>query len=187
MSQRNEALFDVHGVSPEHTPEQGVAVGNALLIALGSGGPLSAKEMEAFLSIATEYGATPDAIDGWKRFDYASGKVSDHIQLDPRLARHMMYEAIRICSADAPPGPIAKLGNVARALGVDLAAHASLEAFVTTEAALRDARSELPATADNLKKGRPASATAALAAIAEQEGKLRKLRLSTMDTGKAAS
>ena len=72
MSQTNEALFEIHGMSPEHTQEQTVAVGNAMLVALGSGGPLSAAEMDKFLSLATEYGATPDAIDGWKRFDYSS-------------------------------------------------------------------------------------------------------------------
>jgi hypothetical protein len=184
MSQRNEALFEVHGVSPEHTPQQGVAVGNAMLIALGAGGPLSVKEMEAFLSIATAYGATPDALEGWKRFDHANGKLEDHVQLDPRLARHMLYEAIRICSADAPEGPVAKLVEVARVLGVDRFVLASLEAVATAEVALRQARSELSVAGNGLPKGTPPSVTAGLAVIAEKEGQLRKVRIAMMETGK---
>jgi hypothetical protein len=184
MSQRNEALFDVHGVSPEHTPQQGVAVGNAMLIALGAGGPLSAKEMDEFVSIATAYGATPDAIESWKRFEYLNGKLSEHIQLEPRLARHMLYEAIRICSADAPPGAIAKLAQVARVLGVDAHVLASLEAVATAEVALRQARADVSAAANGRPKGTPPGVTAGLATIAEKEGQLRKMRIVTMDSGK---
>jgi hypothetical protein len=184
MSERNEALFEVHGVSPEHTPEQGVALGKAMLIALGSAGPLSAKEMEAFLAIATEYGATPEAIEGWKRFDYANGKVDDHLKLDARLARHMMYDAIRICAADAPPGPIAKVAQVGRALGIDRGALASLEAVTTAEDALRRARSALSAAGKGMAKGMPPAALAGLGGLAAQESKLRTMRLSIMDSGK---
>jgi hypothetical protein len=184
MSQRNEALLEVHGVAPEHTHEQAVAMGKAMLVALGSGGPLSPEQMEAFVSIATAYGATPDAIEGWKRFDYASGKVSDHLQLDPRLARHMMWEAIRICRVGAPPGAAAKLGNVARALGIDRAVLAPLEAVATGEDALQKARATVSAAGQGLKKGTPPGVTAGLAAIAEKEALLRKMRIATMETGK---
>jgi hypothetical protein len=186
MSQRNEALFEVHGVSPEHTPQQGVAVGKALLIALGAGGPLSAKEMDAFVSIATAYGATPDAIEGWKRFEYANAKLSDHIQLDPRLARHMLYEAIRICSPDAPPGSVAKLAKVARALGLQIDVLATLEALATSEAALRQARADASKAGEGLPEGKenPAGVAAGLALIAEKEAYLRSMRIATMDSGK---
>ena len=186
MSQRNEALFEVHGVSPEHTPEQGVAVGNAMLIALGSGGPLSAKEMEAFLSIATEYGATPDAIDGWKRFDYAGGKVSEHIQLDPRLARHLLYEAMRICQADVASGPAEKNASVASALGVEQGELATLEAVMAAEGALSEARLAMSEACNNLPEGKPTppTVTAGLAAIAQKEGQLRTMRIAVMDSGK---
>jgi hypothetical protein len=184
MSQRNDALFEVHGVSPEHTPEQGIAVGNALLIALGAGGPLSAREMDEFFSIATAYGATPHALEGWKRFDYAKGKVSDHIQLDPRLARHMLYEAIRILSAGAPPGPVAKIAAVARVLGVDAGERASLEAVAGAEVTLRQARAEVAMAGKGLPKGTPPGVTAGLAAIADKEAQLRKMRIAAMESGK---
>ena len=183
MSQRNEALFDIHGVSPEHTHEQAARVGNALLIALGSGGLLSAAEMEAFVSIAQGYGATPDAIDAWKRFDYASGKIADQITRDARLARHMLYEAVRICSA--PPGTAAKLVGVAAALGTEPGVLETLQAVVAAEESLREARATLAATDREAKT--PAGATkAAYAAIAVKEAEMRKLRLSTMETGKPA-
>jgi ATPase subunit of ABC transporter with duplicated ATPase domains len=184
MSQRNEALLEVHGVSPEHTHEQAVAVGNALLIALGSAGSLTPKEMETFLSIATSYGASPDAIEGWKRFDYAGGKIADHVQLEPRLARHLMWEAIRICRAGSPPGADAKLSKVARALAVDIAVLAPLQGFATAEDALEKGRAALIEGTAGMKKGTPQGATAGLAAIAEKAAYLRKMRIATMETGK---
>lgn len=184
MSQRNEALFEIHGVSPEHTHEQAVAVGKAMLIALSADGPLSPQEMETFLSIATAYGATPEAIEGWKRFDPTKGKVSDHLQLEPRLGRHMMYDAIRICRAGAALGSVAKLSSVARALGIDRAVLAPLEAVATGEDALRKARELVTAASSELKQGTPPGATAGLATIAEKEAHLRKMRIATMETGK---
>lgn len=186
MNQNNEALVRVHGVSPGHTPEQGVAVGNAVLIAVGAGGPLSAEEMAEFLSIATEYGAPPDAIDGWKRFDYAGGKVSEHLQLDPRLARHLLYEALRICHADAASAPAEKKAGVARALGVDPGELATLEAVMTAEGALSQARLAMSEAAGKLPEGKPTppTMTAGLAAIAQKEGQLRAMRIAVMDSGK---
>jgi hypothetical protein len=187
MSQRNEALFEAHGVSPEHTHEQGVALGNALLIALGSGGPLSASEMEEFVSNATAYGATPEALAAWKRFDYTRGKISDHVELHPRLARHMLYEAIRICGAGAPPGPIAKLVDVARALGLDRGALAALEGVNAGEVALRRARADLSAGVEGRASATLPGVVASFERIAKQADKLRNMRISTMETGKPAA
>src|SRR4051812_43367789 len=99
MTEENQALVEIHGVSPEYSAEQGVAVGNAMLIVLGSAGLIMSTEMERFVAIATEYGATPEAIGGWRRFDYANAKLADQMSVEPRLARHMMYEAVRIVRA----------------------------------------------------------------------------------------
>lgn len=186
MSQRNEALFENHGVSPEHTPEQAVALGNAMLIALGSGGRVSSREMEELVSIAKGYGATPEAIAAWKRFDYAKGKISDQIQLTPRLARHMLYEAIRICSAGAPPGPVAKLAGVAGALGTEPGVLEALQAVVMAEDSLRDARSKLTEAGGEVKNAPAGSTRVAFATIGDKERDMRRMRLSTMATGKPA-
>lgn len=185
MSQRNETLFESHGVSPEHTHEQAIALGNAMLIALGAGGPLSAEEMDAFVSIAKGYGATPEAIDGWRRFDPASGKIADHIQLTPRLARHMLYEAVRICGAGAPSAPVAKLAGVAGALGAEPGVRETLEAVVMAEASMQEARATLAATEAEPKT--PSGSTkAAFAAIDETAAGMKRLRLAMMETGKPA-
>lgn len=185
MRERNEALFESHGAAPEHTHEQAIRVGNAMLIALGAGGPLSAAEMDAFLSIAGAYGATPDAIDAWKRFAYASGKIADHVELNPRLARHMLYEAIRVCRAGVPPGsgPVAKLGSIAAALGTEPGVVDTLQAIVLGEESLREARATVAAT-EKEEKTPSGSTKAAFAAIDEKAAGMRKMRLSTMETGK---
>ena len=107
MSEKNQALFEAHGVSPGSTPAERVAIGKAMLIAVGAGGSLSPGEMERFLSLATAYGADPEAIDEWKRFDYARARLSDHFKGDARLARHLVYDAIRICRADGDRARVA--------------------------------------------------------------------------------
>lgn len=181
--QRNETLVAIHGVSPEHTEEQATAVGNAMLIALGSAGLILSMEMNRFVEIATDYDATDEAIAGWRRFDYANATLEDQITVEPRLARHMMYEAIRIVRPSAPPGPSRKLTAVARTLAVQPATVSMLEAAVTAEEALARAR----ATLERTMKRRPGMVSpkiaTGLATIAEQEGDIREMRLKTMENG----
>jgi hypothetical protein len=181
--QRNEALAAVHGVSPEHTEEQATAVGNAMLIALGSAGLILSMEMNRFVEIATDYDAQPEAIAGWRRFDYANAKLAEHMNVEPRLARHMMYEAIRIVRPSAPPGPSRKLTAVARTLAVQPAVVSMLEAALTAEEALDRARALL----ERAKKRRPGVVSqkvkTGLATIAEQEEDIRQMRLKTMENG----
>jgi hypothetical protein len=183
MTEENQALVEVHGVSPEHTAEQGVAVGNALLIVLGSAGLIMSTEMERFVDIATEYGAPPEAIGGWRRFDYAHAKLADQMSVEPRLARHLMYEAVRIVRAGAPPGPLRKITAVARALGVQSAVVSMLEAAVTAEEALRRARAQLERSLKRRPGVVPKAVTAGFATIAEQEGDIRRMRLRAMEDG----
>jgi hypothetical protein len=179
MSPRNDALFEAHGVSPEHPRDQAVAIGNALLIALGGSRGISKDEMATFVSIATAYGAPPDVIEGWQRFDSAGGKISDHVALEPRLARHLMYEALRICGGGTVSGPGSRVMDIARSLGVDRAVLAPLEAVVNAEEALRGARSTMSENA-----GTAGPPSAALTALAESEAKLRRMRIAIMETGK---
>jgi hypothetical protein len=179
----NAALVETHGLPPEHTAEQAIAVGNALLIALGSAGGISAREMLRFVVIATEYGATPEAIEGWRRFDYANAKLADQMNVDPRLARHLMYEAIRIVREVAPPGPSRKITAVARALGVQPPVVSLLEAAVTAEGALARARETLERSVKRRRGTVPPALAAGLASIAEQEADIREMRLKAMDHG----
>lgn len=179
----NAALVEIHGVLPEYTAEQAIAVGNAMLIVLGCAGLVLATEMATFVTIATEYGATPEALAGWRRFDYANAKLGDQMDVGPRLARHMMYDAIRIVRAAAPPGPSRKVTAVARALGVQQAVVSMLDAAVTAEEALGRARAQL----ERSKKRRRGEVSPALmagfASIAEQEQDIRRMRLRAMENG----
>jgi hypothetical protein len=181
--QRNEALVQIHGVAPEHTEEQATAVGNAMLIVLGTAGLILSMEMDRFVELAAEYDATPEEIAGWRRFDYANAKLADQMSVGARLARHMMYEAIRIVRPSAPPGPSRKLTAVARTLGVQQAVVSMLEASVTAEEMLARARTTL----ERAMKRRPgmvsAKVAAGLATIAEQEGDIRQMRLKAMENG----
>jgi hypothetical protein len=181
MTEENKALLEVHGVSPEHTDEQAGAVGRAMLIALGAAGRISAKEMEGFVAIAIEYGATHDLIVGWRKFNYADAEIAEQIDLTGRLARHMMYDAIRIVRAGAPPGPCPKLAAVARALGVHVAVATTLDGVATADQALRGMRSTVEAATKGRPGGVPAGAEAGLASIIEEAAKLRELRIKTMD------
>lgn len=182
MTEKNEALLEVHGISPEHTGEQADAVGRAMLIALGAAGRISAKEMEAFVAIATEYGATPEMIEAWRRFDYADAQIAEQpIDMTPRLARHLMYEAIRIERAAAPSGPCPKLTAVARALGVHELVVRTLDAVASASLALRGMRAGVEGAAEGRPGGMPPGAAGGLASIAEQAAKLRELRIKTMD------
>jgi tellurite resistance protein len=177
----NEALMEAHGASPQHTREERVAIGNAMLIVVGASGALSPNEMGCFVSIVTAYGAPPDAIDAWQRFDYANARLSDHLKVDPRLARHLLYDAIRICRADgvyAARGR-AKVAEAARLLGVQPGLVASLEAIVETEEALRNARAVLQKCTG--PKGAAPGAVASLRELAAQEASLRRTRIATMD------
>jgi hypothetical protein len=181
MSEKNQALMEAHGTSPETTLEEGVAIGKAMLIAVGAGGALSPKEMERFLSVATAYGAAPDATDTWKRFDYANARISDHFKGSARLARHMMYDVIRICRADGDRArQRAKAKEAGRLLGVHPTLTASLGGIVEAEEALRNARAAIEAAVKARTSGAPAVA-AGLSDIAEQEASLRKKRISLMD------
>ncbi|MFT3772852.1 MAG: hypothetical protein QM820_46290 [Minicystis sp.] len=181
--QRNEALVEVHGVSPEHTEEQATAVGNAMLIVLGSAGLIMSMEMNRFVEIAADYDATPEEIAGWRRFDYANANLADQMSVEPRLARHMMYEAVRIIRPSAPPGPSRKITAVARTLGVQQATVSMLEAAVTAEEMLARAR----ATLERSAKRRPGVVSpkieAGFATITEQEADIRQMRLKAMEDG----
>lgn len=181
--EQNEALLEIHGVSPEYTREQGVAVGNSLLIVMGSVGMILNGEMERFVAIATTYGASPEEIAGWRRFDYANAKLADQTEVGPRLARHLMYEAIRIVRAMAPPGPSRKITAIGRALGVQPAVVSMLEAAVTAEEALGRARARLSRSAKRRPGVVSAPVAAGLASVAEQEEDIRRMRLKSMDEG----
>jgi hypothetical protein len=182
--EKNAALLAIHGVSPEYTAEQAVAMGNAMLIVLGTSGLILATEMACFVSIATEYGATPEALAGWRRFDYANAKLADQMDVGPRLARHMMYDAIRIVRAAAPPGPSRKVTAVARALGVQQAVVSMLDAAVTADEALRRARAQLERSLKRRPPGVvPPAIAAGFASIAEQEEDIRRMRLKAMENG----
>jgi hypothetical protein len=187
MSDENQALIEVHGESPESTPEECIAVGKAMLIVLGSGGPLSAKEMERFLSIAAAYDAAPEAVDELKRFDYANASLSDHFKGDARLGRHLMYDAIRILRADGDRAhQRVRAKEAARLLGVDPSIVASLESIVEAEEALRHARAVVEDAVNGRANGAPIAVAAGLKEITGKEAALRRTRLSLMDEGKGA-
>jgi uncharacterized tellurite resistance protein B-like protein len=183
MAEKNEALLRVHGVSPEHTPEDRLAVGKALLIVLGAGTALSPREMGSFVSIATTYGATPEEIEAWRRFDHARARLADHLQVEPRLARHLLYDVIRICRTDGvyAARERAKVSEAARLLGVSPTIVASLEAVTEIEGALVKARAALQVIADQRPKGAVPGAVAGLKEITEQEASIRRTRISTME------
>jgi hypothetical protein len=185
MSEKNQALLEVHGVSPESTPEERVAIGKAMLIAVGAGGSLSPSEMECFLSVATAYGAAPEAIVEWKRFDHTHARLADHFEGDARLARHLMYDVIRICRAggDAKRAR-AKAAEAGRLLGVHPSLVSSLEGIIEAEGALRHARAAVEVTVKGRTDGVPAPIAAGLGEIAEQEASLRRTRISMMDEDK---
>jgi hypothetical protein len=182
MSKTNQALIEAHGVSPEATPEERLAIGKAMLTAVGAGSALSPKEMERFLSVATAYGADPDAIDEWKRFDYANARIADHFKGNAQLARHLMYDVIRICRADGDAArQRARAREAGRILGVHPGLVASLGGIIEAEEALRNACAAIQVTVTARTNGTPPAAAAGLDKIAEQEASLRKKRLSIMD------
>jgi hypothetical protein len=183
MSDEKAALREAHGVSPEASPEERLAIGKALLIALGASGPLSAKQMERFVAIATSYGASPDAIDAVKRFDYARARIDDATKPGAKLARHLMYEAIRISRAEGTYGERerAKVAEAGRALRVPAGIVAALEGIVDGEEALRKARAAIQAAASARGAGAPSSIAAGLAQLAEQESALQRTRIEMMD------
>lgn len=181
MMEKNEALFETHGVSPDYTEAQAEGVVRAMLIALGASGWISAKEMERFVEIATEYGATLGMIERWRKFDYANAQLADQIEMTPRLARHMMYDAIRIVRAATPSGPCPKLTAVARALGVHDVVAKMLDSVASADQALRGMRAGVEEASRGRPGGMPPGAVGGLASITEQTAKLRELRIKTME------
>jgi hypothetical protein len=179
----NDALLHVHGVSPEHTEEEAIAVGKALLVAVAGGAPLSAAEMATFVSIAAAYGATAEVVDAWKKLDATSGAASDHVALTPRLARHLAYEAIRVCRAGGAygPGEREKAAHAARRLGVTPGVLSSLEGMVEAETALRAARATVEAAIKRRPGDAPASLVAGLSEITGQEAVLRRSRVALLE------
>jgi hypothetical protein len=184
MTEKNQALMEAHGVSPASTPEERVAIGKAMLIVVGAGGPLSPREMERFLSVATAYGAAPEAIAEWKRFDHAHARLSDHFSGDARLARHLTYDAIRICRAEGDRTRArARAAEAGRLLGVHPSLVTSLEGILDAEEALRQAHAAVQATVKGQTSDVP-GVVAGLEEIATKQATLRRTRLSMMDEDK---
>lgn len=185
MTGTNQILIEAHGASPESTPEQRAAIGKAVLTAVGAGGPLSPREMERFLAIATAYGAEAEAIGEWKRFDPASARLSDHFPGGARLGRHLAYEALRVCRAEGDPKRArARATEAARLLGVHAGFVASLLGIIESEEALQKARAAIEASGKGRAGGAPEAALAGLREITEKEFTLRHARLSLMDEDK---
>ena len=143
-------LVDIHGDAVEtvgHAIPMAARLkfGKAVLVIAAADGVLSDTERNYFLDTARSYGASDSVLEECKKFDPKSVKLDD--LLDPeykQLARHFVYDAIRVSAADGyHEKEAAAVRKAAKILGVDDWAVTAIEALIGAEDGLRKARLSL--------------------------------------------
>lgn len=114
--------------------------GYAVQVIAAADGRLTREERELIFEDARRLGVAPDLIDAWSRFNWRSetvatilGKLGPH--LTTRIARRILYGAIRIALADElyAIDERAAIDEAAEILGVGAAEIESLGALVRLE------------------------------------------------------
>lgn len=122
-----------------------IRVVKAMMICAGADG-LSPAELEYSLAVAICYGASPEALEELRRFDFEHAKLEDYLKNDDRVPkRALLYDAIRVSHADGvyAEAERAAVRDAADLLGIDEPSVIALEGMVELEAALRKARVRL--------------------------------------------
>ena len=114
-----------------------------LIITCGADGEISEPEWAALTALGQGYGLGPEALVALRGWDYRGARLEDFAPAlkDARVARGIVYEAVRLASADAyHEKERAAVGQLAGLLEVDAGTVRAIEALVETEAGLRRTR-----------------------------------------------
>jgi len=143
----SQYLIEVHGdASTQDIPmEARLNFGKAVLVIAAGDGVLSDVELEYYLEMARAFGAPEQALAEYRKFDPHATKLEQ--LLDPKyaqMARHFVYDAIKVASADGYHEKEAEaVRKAAKILGIDEWTVASLEALIEAENGLKKTRHAL--------------------------------------------
>jgi tellurite resistance protein len=131
------------------TLDRNLRFGKAIKVIVAADGKVSDAEMDAFLDMAALFGLSDGQMSEFVEFDPKSTKLEDCLKGfgDDAFARRMIYDAIKISSADGYAAEEREaVRKAAQIMGVDLAHVATLEGIVETEIAIGKMRTSLLAS-----------------------------------------
>jgi tellurite resistance protein len=147
MAKAPQYLVEVHGDPATHAAHEipmkaQVDFGKAVLVIAAADGVLSDVERNYFIEMARGFGAPEAALEEYRKFDPKSAKLEDLLDPEYRhMARHFVYDAIRVSRADGyHEKEAAAVRKAAKSLNVDDWVVSSLEALIEAEDGLRKTR-----------------------------------------------
>ncbi len=150
MEYNPQYLIEVHGDPSKHASHEipmkaRLDFGKAVLVIAAADGVLSKTERDYFLEMSRGFGAPEPVLEEYRKFDPKSAKLDELLDPEYRhLARHFVYDAIKVARADGYHEKEAEaVRKAAKILGIDDWTVSSIEALIEAEDGLRKARHTL--------------------------------------------
>jgi tellurite resistance protein len=134
------------GAGLPNDPTRFMRAGKAVLVVAGADGEVSPAELDYLLGLASAYGAPPEAMDEYRKFDYKKAKLEELITADDGkyglTGEVIVYDAIRVSYADGHFAPAEHQAAVklASLLGVNQQKFDAIVKLVEAENRMRNER-----------------------------------------------